>query len=97
MSNHWNYRIMARAVAGEIQFAFHEVHYENDIPIACTENPVYPSSVDENIEDPIDSIKWQLNAMKLALDKPVINYDSFPNEYVKHLRKKKLKAIEKFI
>lgn len=95
--SHWNYRVLARKVGNEVEFGFHEVHYENDIPIACTENHVYPSAYDENIEDPIDSIKWQLNAMKLALDKPVIDYDNFPNEYVKHLRKKKLKEIEKYL
>lgn len=93
--SHWNYRLLARRKGLEIEFGFYEVHYENDIPIACTENTVYPSAYDENIEDPIDSIKWQLNAMKLALEKPVINYDNFPNEYVKHLRKKKLIEIEK--
>ena len=95
MLSHWNYRILARRVETEVQFAFYEVHYENNVPIACTQNNVYPSSYDENIEDPIESIRWQLNMMKKALNKPVIDYDNFPNEYVKHLRKKKLNAIEK--
>ncbi len=41
--SHWNYRILARKVGKEIQFGFYEVHYdENNKPIACTENPVYP-------------------------------------------------------
>jgi hypothetical protein len=95
--SHWNYRILARKVGKEIQFGFYEVHYdENNKPIACTENPVYPLGFDEDVEDPIESIKWQLDAMKLATDKLVINYDDFPNVYVKYYRKKKLMAIEKY-
>lgn len=97
MSSYWNYRILARKIENEIQFGFYEVHYENDKPIACTENPVYPLSFDNNVEDPIESIKWQLDAMKLATDKPVIDYDNFPTEYVKYLRKKKMKAINNYL
>lgn len=91
---HWNYRILARKLNGEVQFGFYEVHYENDIPVACTLNPVEPISFNSD-GDPVDSIKWQLDAMKLACDKPVLDYDNFPLEYVAYLRKKKLNEIEK--
>ena len=97
MSSHWNYRILAKRLNGEIQYGMYEVHYENDIPIACTENNIAPLSFSSDIEDPVESIKWQLDAMKLACEKPVLDYDNFPNVYQPYYRKKKLEAIEKLI
>jgi len=94
--SHWNYRVIVKNVSGELQYGIHEVHYENNIPIACTENPVYPLAFDD-IEDPLDSLKWQLDAMKLACDKPILDDFNFPNEYLKYSRKKKLRVIEKYL
>ena len=92
---HWNYRILARKISNEIQYGLYEVHYDDDnIPVACTENPVYPIGFNDD-PDPVDSIRWQLDAMKLASEKPVLDYDNFPIEYVKYSRKKKLDSIEK--
>jgi len=34
--------------------------------------------------------------MKLACDKPVLDDDNYPNEYIKYSRKKKLEQIEKY-
>lgn len=93
MNNHWNYRILARKINNEIQYGVYEVHYEDNEPIACTKNPVYPIAFEED-DDPIQSIKWQLDAMRLASEKPILNYDNFPQEYLNYLRKKKLKAID---
>jgi hypothetical protein len=94
---HWNYRVLARKISfetsTEIQYGMYEVHYKNDIPIACTEFPVYPLSFNSD-EDPIESLKWQLDAMKLALEKPILNYDDFPNEYLTYSRRMKLKMIK---
>ena len=94
MSSHWNYRVLARKINGEIQYGFYEVHYKNDVPIGCTLNPVYPTGFDDT-EDPIVSINWQLDAMKLATEKLILDYDNFPKVYAKYYRKKKLEAIEK--
>lgn len=96
MSSHWNYRIIAKKISGEIQYGFHEVHYENDIPIGYTENPVSSLSFSTDMEDPVESLKWQLDAMKVACDKPVLDDENFPNEYLKYSRKKKLEMIETF-
>jgi len=95
MSSHWNYRILARKIKDEVQYGFYEVHYNNDVPVACTEHFVYPIGFNSD-EDPVDSIIWQLDNMKLATEKPVLNYDNFPNEYIAYSRKKKLKLIENF-
>jgi hypothetical protein len=94
--SHWNYRILARKISNkDIEYGLYEVHYDDyDNPIACTENPVYPISFSSESEDPLNSIKWQLDAMKVATEKPVLDYDSFPKEYMKYSRKMKLKAIE---
>jgi hypothetical protein len=91
---HWNYRILAKKVGVEVEFALYEVHYdENNKPVAYTENSV--SAVGFKSEgDPVESIKWQLDAMKIASEKPVLDYDHFPNEYIKYSREKKLKVIE---
>lgn len=95
MSSHWNYRILAKNFHGEIQYALYEVHYEDDTPMICTENPVYPVSFSGEFKDPIESINWQLDAMKKASEKPILDYDNFPKVYQKYYRKKKLEEIEK--
>lgn len=91
--SHWNYRILAKKVGNEVQYSIYEVHYENDEPIACTENYIYPNSFSGEGE-PINSLKWQLDAMKTACSKPILDYDNFPNIYHKYYRKKKLQSIE---
>lgn len=96
MNKHWNYRVLARKVSNEVQYGIYEVHYEDDVPVACTENPVLSLGFNDD-EDPVESIKWQLDAMKLAIEKPVLDYDNFPNEYLRYSRKKKLNYINKYI
>lgn len=98
--SHWNYRILATHIqdSGElgkhdVRFAIHEVHYDDDIPVGFTENPVYPITFDGE-GDPIESLKWQFDAMKTALDKPILDYDNFPNVYQKYYRKTKLNKID---
>jgi len=95
MSSHWNYRILARKIKDEIQYGFYEVHYEGDVPVAYTENLIYPVGFNSD-DEPVDSIIWQLDNMKIACNKPILDYDNFPNEYVKYSRKKKLKLIEEY-
>lgn len=87
---HWNYRLLARTVSNEIEFGIYEVYYENDEPVSCSTNPIYPSTYgsDENF---LDSIKWELNAMKLAVEKPILDYDDFPKKY--DIRRKKLQYL----
>jgi hypothetical protein len=97
MSSHWNYRILAKRTPGEIQYGLYEVHYENDIPIACTENNIAPVTFSSDIEDPIESLIWKIDAMKLACSKKILDYDKFPQEYLPYYRKKKLLAIEELI
>jgi len=95
MENTWNFRILAKKVKNSVYFGVYEVHYEGDIPVACTENSVKVDAYDEGFEDPIETIQWQLENIRKATEKPVLNYDDFPNEYVKYSRRKKLSNIKK--
>jgi hypothetical protein len=97
--SHWNYRILATHIQdsgelgkNEVRFAIHEVHYEDDVPVGCTENPVFPITFGDE-GDPIENLKWQFEAMKTACEKPILNYDNFPEIYTKYYRKKKLNKI----
>ena len=97
--SYWNYRILAKRIVTEsysdVHFGVYEVYYneKNNIPEACTENSISIISYETECEDPITSIQCQLDMIKEASNKPVLDYDNFPKEYVKHLRKKKLKQI----
>lgn len=91
---HWNFRILARKIENDVSFGMYEVHYDdNDIPVGFTENPTDIITFASYVDDPVDGIKWQLNMMKLATNKPILDYDNFPNEYIKYYRKKKLNNI----
>ena len=100
--SHWNYRIIATFIqdSGElgnhdVRFAIHEVHYDdNDVPVGFTENPIDPVAFLSELTDPLESIKWQLDAMKLALGKPILDYDKFPEVYQRYYRKTKLDKID---
>jgi len=98
--DHWNYRVLAKrnVVNGitVVEFAIYEVQYENDVPISHYEHTTTPVYFSDESSEPIYSLKWQLDAMKLACDKPVLDYDNFPNEYLPYSRKKKLDKIDKF-
>ena len=94
---YWNYRILARRINSEIQYGVYEVHYnEYNSIVAYTENPIQIFGYSDD-EDPIENIKWQLDAMLLALDKAILDYDNFPNEYLKYSRLNKLLQIDKLL
>lgn len=78
----WNYRIMKHdinAKEGLVEFPpyyeIHEVHYdEAGKPNGFTENSVSP------IGDSTEELKASIHKMLEAFDKPVLDYDNFPNE-----------------
>lgn len=93
--SHWNYRIIAKKLNDDVSFGMYEVHYDdNDIPVSFTQNPIDVLTFISYGDDPIESLKWQLDAMKLAFTKPILDYDNFPNVYSKYYRKFKLKKID---
>jgi len=96
MSTHWNYRIMARKInEQDIEYAIYEVHYEDDVPTSYSTNSTRPHLFHDESSDPVESFKFHLEAMLKAGEKPVLDYDNFPNVYQKYYRKMKLKQIIK--
>jgi hypothetical protein len=95
---HWNYRILAKRVENDVEFGLYEVHYADDDTIeGCTTNQMSPITFSSYSDDPIKSLKWVLDAMKLACEKPILDYDNFPKVYQKYYRKKKLRNLEKYL
>ena len=64
-------------MSGDIYLDMHVVHYrKNGKPKAYTVEPVTVGGED------IDSIKWVLDKMRIALEKPVIWHgEKWPKEY----------------
>lgn len=106
---HWNHRVLAKRIKTKkrvgkdlidttiIEFGLYEVFYDdNNNPDSCTEESMNPRVYDDDdIDDPIADLKTTLEWMRTACDKPVLDYDNFPNEYVdvKRERRKKMKKI----
>ena len=86
-----------------IEYGIYEVFYNDDTdkkPHSCTKESMRPVAFDDWDEEPIDAMKWTLEKMLLACEKPILDYDSFENgeikEYhnIKKERKKKLKKLK---
>jgi hypothetical protein len=80
--NYWDYRVMYRRSGLDDpdfdSFELHEVYYENHKPVSCTENAIQVYC------DGNESLKDTFDRMIKALDKPVLDYDNFPNEWIKN-------------
>lgn len=80
----WNHRVVHRrypdsAEPDEDFYAIHEAHYAEGTPVdgmprTITVEPVAPS------ECSLDDLRWVLQRMLRALDKPVIEYDEVGEE-----------------
>jgi hypothetical protein len=68
----WNYRVIETGAGDETSRAIHEVHYEDGVPVAYTENPA-PIVWESDDEEP----KRVLERMREALDKPVLREEDF--------------------
>ena len=70
--NTWNHRVIQFVdTDGEPWYAIHEVHYDDGKPVMYTEDPVPVAS--ENIE----GMRWQLEMMTKALDRPILKEADF--------------------
>lgn len=67
--SHWNHRIVKQGS----QYSIREVYYnKGDVEFAWQEKPLAPVAYeDEDHENPIESLKWQLEQMLKALEHPV--------------------------
>jgi hypothetical protein len=84
----WNFRVLRHlsppigAVEQEPTFAIHEVYFDKGkeaTPHSCATGSVTLSS------DNVDGLRWMLEQMAKALDKPIIDYDSFQQPKGKRL------------
>ena len=77
--SHWNYRVCTHVEEKDNQryFSIKEIHYKNNIPIAYGDKKEFL----DYIED-LEAVKWTLEQMQEALNKPIIDLDNFPNEYL---------------
>ena len=68
----WNYRITKHEDKGEEWYGIHEVYYDKDgDPDMISENPIAAHGLT------VDEIRSDLDMMRQAFDKPVVNYDDF--------------------
>lgn len=65
--NHWNYRVVLYNGA----LSIHSVHYANGVPHSMSESP---QTVSSGKEEGLESVRWQLDMMAKALEKPVLEY-----------------------
>lgn len=73
----WNHRVFANEHKGEVYFTIHETYYnKKGIPNGYTESKTIGA------ED-IKGLRWTLNKMKEALEKPILSINNFPKEYKK--------------
>ena len=74
----WNYRIVTRMYKDTRLFSITEVYYTNDIP----DSYIDPKNM--NLLSDVESVKdleWIRKKIKEAFKKPILDLDSFPNEY----------------
>ena len=106
---HWNYRLVLHP-AGELKnnpvlkwdeyIAMHEAHYNDDGELEnITKNPI--TIMGDEGKDSLSSIKWILENMAEALQKPIVNYDTLKeidkekqNDFSKSIKKKKQTSSE---
>lgn len=69
----WNYRIVKRTYENEVTYTVHTAWYGKgeDDPHSIGADPMYP--IGENL----DELLIDLDRMKEALNKPVLNYEDF--------------------
>lgn len=65
----WTYRVFKHTYEdGEVQYAIHEHYTTNAGQTTWTNDPI------EVVGEDKASVKWQLEQMSKALDKPVLDY-----------------------
>lgn len=66
----WNYRIIRRTIGDEHQYGLHETYYNEDGSLGFSQDP------DPVIAEEQAGLATTLEWMKVALSKPVIDYDT---------------------
>jgi len=81
---YWNHRVItweSKSPFGtERLFSIVECHYENGVPVACSEYKERGHNI-LGYHVSLKDIKWTVNMVKKCLDKPILDGDNFPNEW----------------
>lgn len=77
--SHWNYRIVKKEYVysdglREYMYGLYEVYYKDKKPVSCTK---YPTRV---VSENIKGLRWILKKYRLALRKPVLNYEKIGSD-----------------
>ena len=73
----WEYRVIAfREGDGDVYLGIYEVYYKDGEMMGFTQNGVSPFGYD------IDGLKMDMFRMLECMDKPILDGDNFPNEYI---------------
>jgi hypothetical protein len=84
--SHWNHRVMRRNYVNSIgetetMLEIHEVYYGSDGKVTSyTENMIAPNHPEDGYgeagtgKDGLECLRWELEQMLAALDKPVLDY-----------------------
>ena len=69
----WNHRVICHNEnPKEPWYAIHEVFYDDDgNPESCTKEPI------QIIQEDVGAIKWEVDKIRKALEKPVLDYEMF--------------------
>lgn len=80
---HWNYRLCTYVHEADNNryYAIKEVHYNNDMPIAYQNDNDDPFNFIEG-DFPAKSVEFTINAIRDGLEKPIIDLDNWPNEFL---------------
>ena len=70
----WNHRVMK---IGDV-YGIHEVHYKKGKPSSYTVNSMKPEAfVEDEDSRPLQDLRWTLEQMLKALDKPILTPKDF--------------------
>lgn len=80
-TTHWNHRVIEFVDPdGTPWRAIHEVHYVNHLPVAYTEEPAVVGGEGESN----DGLRWTLDRMREALEKPILVERDFDQAKLEH-------------
>lgn len=63
--SYWNYRVLKKNIGSEVVYEIHECHYENDVCIAVSEDPVQPMG--ESIQELKEELEYMMQAFSMEV------------------------------
>lgn len=75
--HYWNLRVLTQTYkdSDEREFFLTEVHYDDGKPVS------YAQGRHNYSAESLKNLRWRLNRMKEATNKPILDADNWPNEW----------------